>query len=104
MQGNVDQVSPEQGHQWGMHTQYLAADGEGRWLLAQRHHNRGNHEVQIQGGSRQEHHSTQAWALGVQGDGPGTESSTAASLEHTLRLGMAGTWRPARTQVSVQSG
>lgn len=47
--------------------------------------------MQIQGGSRQEHHSTKAWALGVQGDGPGTESSTAASLEHTLRLGMAGT-------------
>lgn len=47
--------------------------------------------MQIQRGSQQEHHSTQAWALGVQGDGPGTESSTAASLEHTLKLGMAGT-------------
>lgn len=45
---------------------------------------------------------TQAWVPGVQGDGPGTEGSISASSGRALRLGMAGTWRPARMQVSVQ--
>lgn len=47
---------------------------------------------------------TQAWAEGVQGDGPGTEGSISASSGRALRLGMTGTWRPERTLLSVQEG
>lgn len=47
---------------------------------------------------------TQAWAEGVQGDGPGTEGSISASLGRALRLGMPGPWRPERTLLSVQQG
>lgn len=56
-----------EGNQRGTCSQYLAADGERGWFLAQCSHSSGDHGVQIQRGSQQEHHSHRPGLQGSKG-------------------------------------